>query len=332
MAAATRCRRCPRSARATLSSSSPGRDAGKRGTVERVISSSPAGRAWQIGVMYFRRGSGSRRRPAVSVVVEGLDIAKRHTKPRQTQERTDRRQDPAGRDPRARPADRRVQGDGHVPQLQQADPHRPHTSSKRPARARVPPLRQGDRGDGMTERPIEARGRRGGAGGRRRRARATSPVAADDSRQQAAAEPLPPHEAAPRGRRASRRSRCRGRAVRGGSAAEATPRRPRTRSEPREPGRRGRRADRGRDAAEPTWPPSPPRSRSRAASASASPGLASPGPPRARSPPRPAGPRGLQLRYQTDVVPALQKEFGYDNPMQVPRLAKIVVNIGLGEA
>jgi len=41
---------------------------------------------------------------------------------------------------------------------------------------------------------------------------------------------------------------------------------------------------------------------------------------------------GLRQRYQEEVVPALQKEFGYDNVMQVPRLSKIVVNIGLGEA
>jgi large subunit ribosomal protein L5 len=40
----------------------------------------------------------------------------------------------------------------------------------------------------------------------------------------------------------------------------------------------------------------------------------------------------LRQRYLTEVVPALQKEFGYANPMQVPRLQKIVVNIGLGEA
>ncbi len=40
----------------------------------------------------------------------------------------------------------------------------------------------------------------------------------------------------------------------------------------------------------------------------------------------------LRQRYFDEVVPALQKEFGYDNPMQVPRLTKIVVNIGLGEA
>ena len=40
----------------------------------------------------------------------------------------------------------------------------------------------------------------------------------------------------------------------------------------------------------------------------------------------------LRERYLTEVVPALEKQFGYENPMQVPRLDKIVVNIGLGEA
>ena len=40
----------------------------------------------------------------------------------------------------------------------------------------------------------------------------------------------------------------------------------------------------------------------------------------------------LQARYTADVVPALQKQFEYGNPMQVPKVAKIVVNIGLGEA
>ena len=40
----------------------------------------------------------------------------------------------------------------------------------------------------------------------------------------------------------------------------------------------------------------------------------------------------LRQRYNDEVVPALLKEFGYENPMQVPRLSKIVLNIGLGEA
>jgi len=36
--------------------------------------------------------------------------------------------------------------------------------------------------------------------------------------------------------------------------------------------------------------------------------------------------------YRQEVVPALQQEFGYRNIMQVPRLHKIVVNVGVGEA
>jgi large subunit ribosomal protein L5 len=37
-------------------------------------------------------------------------------------------------------------------------------------------------------------------------------------------------------------------------------------------------------------------------------------------------------KYYKEVVPALMKEFGYTNPMQVPRITKIVLNIGMGEA
>ena len=40
----------------------------------------------------------------------------------------------------------------------------------------------------------------------------------------------------------------------------------------------------------------------------------------------------LKERYVAEVVPALRKQFDYTNPNQVPRLDKIVVNIGLGEA
>ena len=40
----------------------------------------------------------------------------------------------------------------------------------------------------------------------------------------------------------------------------------------------------------------------------------------------------LHERYQDEVVASLSKQFSYDNPMQVPRLEKIVVNVGLGEA
>ena len=41
---------------------------------------------------------------------------------------------------------------------------------------------------------------------------------------------------------------------------------------------------------------------------------------------------GLRLRYHDEIVAAMQREFTYANPMQIPRVDKIVVNIGLGEA
>lgn len=40
----------------------------------------------------------------------------------------------------------------------------------------------------------------------------------------------------------------------------------------------------------------------------------------------------LRDRYRNEVVPAMMREQGYKNPMQVPRLEKIVLNISLGEA
>jgi large subunit ribosomal protein L5 len=40
----------------------------------------------------------------------------------------------------------------------------------------------------------------------------------------------------------------------------------------------------------------------------------------------------LKDKYQKDVIPALQKEFGYKNVMAVPKIQKVVINMGLGEA
>ena len=61
-----------------------GKDAGKRGTVERVIRRDPSPTG---GRSMFRRGSAA---GGVTVVVEGVNIAKRHTKPRQSAGATDR--------------------------------------------------------------------------------------------------------------------------------------------------------------------------------------------------------------------------------------------------
>src|SRR6266851_819260 len=43
-------------------------------------------------------------------------------------------------------------------------------------------------------------------------------------------------------------------------------------------------------------------------------------------------PARLAAAYKTQVIPQLMKDFGYKNPMQVPKMEKIVVNMGLGEA
>jgi large subunit ribosomal protein L5 len=45
-----------------------------------------------------------------------------------------------------------------------------------------------------------------------------------------------------------------------------------------------------------------------------------------------AKPARMKLRYRKEIVPALMKDLGLKNPNQVPRLEKIVVNMGLGEA
>jgi large subunit ribosomal protein L24 len=72
-----------------------GKDAGKQGVVERVITNTAA--LHHVSPLSGAKSQRARRgfwKPAssrpVSVVVEGLNIAKRHTKPRQTQGRTDR--------------------------------------------------------------------------------------------------------------------------------------------------------------------------------------------------------------------------------------------------
>ena len=38
----------------------------------------------------------------------------------------------------------------------------------------------------------------------------------------------------------------------------------------------------------------------------------------------------LKARYKSEIQPALKQQFGYKNPMQIPTLVKIVVNMGIG--
>ncbi len=52
----------------------------------------------------------------------------------------------------------------------------------------------------------------------------------------------------------------------------------------------------------------------------------------AAAPSLPRVPARLRERFRTEIAPALMKQFNYTNPMQVPQITKIVVNMGLGEA
>ena len=54
--------------------------------------------------------------------------------------------------------------------------------------------------------------------------------------------------------------------------------------------------------------------------------------PREAAPERPAAPARLRKRYEAEVRTELVKELGFKNPMQAPKLEKIIVNMGLGEA
>ncbi len=54
--------------------------------------------------------------------------------------------------------------------------------------------------------------------------------------------------------------------------------------------------------------------------------------PSEKKPKGPSAPPRLKEFYRSQVVPALMKEFSYKNPMQVPRIERIVLNVGMGEA
>jgi large subunit ribosomal protein L5 len=59
---------------------------------------------------------------------------------------------------------------------------------------------------------------------------------------------------------------------------------------------------------------------------------AAPSAPVKKEPSGPRVPPRLKEAYRQQVVPALMKEFSYTNPMQVPKLDRIVLNVGMGEA
>jgi len=80
----------------------------------------------------------------------------------------------------------------------------------------------------------------------------------------------------------------------------------------------------------------PPQAKAPAGKGQARAAAAAPAPkPAPEAPPRRQGPApvpGLLKSYRDTVVPALVKEFDYGNVLQVPRVQKVVVNVGIGEA
>ena len=55
--------------------------------------------------------------------------------------------------------------------------------------------------------------------------------------------------------------------------------------------------------------------------------------PAAKQKAAPSGPPPrLRDRYRNEVIPRMMKEFSYSNPMQVPRVERVVLNVGMGEA
>ena len=61
-------------------------------------------------------------------------------------------------------------------------------------------------------------------------------------------------------------------------------------------------------------------------------GAAAPAAPKQGKPVRPAAPARLSVYYKDKVSKELTQKFGYKSPMQVPRIEKIVLNMGVGEA
>jgi large subunit ribosomal protein L5 len=84
-------------------------------------------------------------------------------------------------------------------------------------------------------------------------------------------------------------------------------------------------------------PPKEPKAKEPKAASPKEPKAAAPKELKAETPREPkvavaAPPPRLRKKYRDEVIPAMMKEFGYKNPLQVPRLEKVTVNVGLGEA
>jgi len=89
----------------------------------------------------------------------------------------------------------------------------------------------------------------------------------------------------------------------------------------------GKKKDAGQSAGKPAKPAKPAK-----AAKSGKPEGAGAVPAAPKGPKAPVEPARLRVRYRAEVVPALMKQFGYTNVMQVPKLVKVVLNRGTGDA
>jgi large subunit ribosomal protein L5 len=87
-----------------------------------------------------------------------------------------------------------------------------------------------------------------------------------------------------------------------------------------------------KDAGKPAGAKAPGKAPGKAAKAAKGEAAAAAEPKAPRAPRAPAQPARLYVKYKADVLPALMKQFGYTNVMQVPKLVKVVINRGAGDA
>ncbi len=94
----------------------------------------------------------------------------------------------------------------------------------------------------------------------------------------------------------------------------------------------GKKKDAGQAAGKSAGKPGGKEAKQAKAAKSAKPeaGVAAPAAP--KGPKAPVEPARLRVKYRAEVVPALMKQFGYTNVMQVPKLVKVVLNRGTGDA
>ena len=180
-----------------------GKDAGKRGTVERVITNQQGHK--KTAAKYGAAWTSMSPLATTAVVVEGStspSATRSRARAQNTNDRTPKMH--PGRDPRPRPADAAQQGHARLHPLRQADPDRPQDARQRPPRPRLPPLRRAAGGasrDQPAPRALHDRGRAGAPEAVRVRQPDAGAEGLEDRRQHRSRRGADERQGARRGRR-----------------------------------------------------------------------------------------------------------------------------------